>query len=177
MHKLAPGHFAVTPSNKSTLFRIGCFTLPLEIDVLGKIMPSCPWCSIILSFIRVWYRFVSLYFVLFQGFITWIYRLNVIMMSFIDSNITNVISSIKLNKKFILNIKSTHLFVLPHDTEYMTLCFGQGTWDLPLVSPWLLMATWPWRTKSWNLSGSSYVYSCVWWNGWIISDPKMSFKL
>ena len=57
----------------------------------------------------------------------WIYRLNVIMMSFIDSNITNVISSIKLNKKFILNIKSTHLFVLPHDTEYMTLCFGQGT--------------------------------------------------
>ena len=119
--------FCSNPSNKSTLFRIGCFTLPLEIDVLGKIMPSCPWCSIILSFIRVWYRFVSLYFVLFQGFITWIYRLNVIMMSFIDSNITNVISSIKLNKKFILNIKSTHLFVLPHDTEYMTLCFGQGT--------------------------------------------------
>lgn len=73
------------------------------------------------------------------------------MMSFIDSNFTNVILSIKLKKNFILNIKSTHLFVSPDGNGHMTLCLWREPETCLLVSPCLLMAMWPWRTKSWNL--------------------------
>lgn len=42
-------------------------------------------------------------------------------MSLIGSNFANVILSIKLNRNFILNIKSTCLFVLPGSNGHMTV--------------------------------------------------------
>lgn len=47
------------------------------------------------------------------------------MKSFIDSDFTNVILNIKWNEISILNIKSTHLFVLLDSNGHLTLVYGR----------------------------------------------------
>lgn len=63
-------------------------------------------------------------------------------MSFIDSNFTDFILSIKLNRNFILNTKSTHLLVLPDSNGDMTV-YGKPAEPCFLISPGLLMAVRP----------------------------------